>query len=115
MSRYLRQRLEELLASRDMTVLATCGPAGPQASLVSCELRQAHVRVYVPHGCDHLFNLETQPDLVLLGPNWRLHGRVAAGLAAPPPRVWQIAIDVEPLRLHILSEDGQDTTETIDP
>lgn len=116
MNKHLWQRVESLLAGYDQAVLATCGVAEPQVSVAHYQMQDTHLHVFVTHASDHLFNLETQPELVLLSPAWKLYGRGAVSpdnsLGLPQP--WQVIIRVQPLRLHILNADGSGYTETID-
>ncbi|MBZ0298716.1 MAG: pyridoxamine 5'-phosphate oxidase family protein [Anaerolineae bacterium] len=116
MNPHLQQQIEELLAQDETVTLATCGQAGPQISHVPYATHQSHLYLFVPYSSDHLFNLETQPELVLLSPGWKLSGqgdtKQDTSLAAP--YTWQAVITVHPRRLHILSEDGQSSIETID-
>ncbi len=116
MNKHLWQRVESLLTQYDQAVLATCGAAGPQASVVHYQMQASRLIVYVAHASDHLFNLETQPELVLLSPEWKLHGRGFViqenGLVSPPS--WQVIVRIQPLRLHILNADGSGYAETID-
>jgi len=114
MNTHLKQRIEELLNQYDAATLATCGPEGPQISRVPYQLHQFHLVLFLPHGSDHLFNLEDRPELVLLSPIWKLHGQIASEGDIAAPHEWQRVVYVEPSRLHILSKDGQRTIETID-
>ncbi len=114
MNKHLQERVEELLNRYAVATLATCGQAGPQISSVSYETRHLQLHLFIPHHSDHLFNLETQAELVVLSPTWRLHGWVVAASETTAPHKWQSVVCVQPNRLHILSEDGQSTVETID-
>ena len=116
MNQHLKQRMEELLTRNDGVTLATCAPAGPQLSSIPYQTRQFLVYLFVPHGSDHLFNLEIQPELVLLSPGWKLQGVGVIQQESPvaAPHAWQIVVRVVPVRLHILSQDGQFSIETID-
>jgi hypothetical protein len=116
MNAHLQQRIEALFHQHERVTLATCGAAGPQISLVTARANGLTLVLFVPHTSDHLFNLEQQPELVLLTPTWKLHGR---GVAAPehpiaPPHAWQTAVRVVPVRLHILNDDSQNSVETLD-
>jgi len=116
MNQHLQQRVADLLAQYDTVTLATCGPAGPQIGLVPYRVQQLDLYLFVPHGSDHLFNLESQPELAVLAPSWKLSGRgmTQNGKAIAPLHHWQTVIAVYPTRLHVLSEDGQSAIETID-
>ena len=117
MNKHLQQRVRELLTRYETASLATCGQAGPQIMSVPYRIQQLNLYLFVPHGSDHLFNLETQPELVLLSPEWELHGRgheVAPNGDIAPLHTWQVVVSVQPVRLHILTTDGSGYSETID-
>jgi len=114
MNKHLQERIEAILARYHTVTLATGGQAGPQISDVSYQAKHLRLYLFIPRSSDHLFNLETQPEVALLTPAWRLHGRMIATDNTVAPHDWQRAVLVEPIRLHILSEDGQNTLETID-
>ncbi len=109
MNTHLRQRIETLLNAHDSATLATCGSAGPQISIVTYTVQQLGLHLALPHGSDHLFNLETQPTLMLLTASWRLHGR---GYATGDTNHHQATVVVTGKHLHVLN--GQHTVETID-
>lgn len=111
MNAHLQQRVKTLLQSYHSATLATCGPAGPQISIVACTVEELHLHLSVSHSSDHLFNLETQPLLVLMTAGWRLHGQ---GHITEDTYRQKTLIVVTGTRLHILNEDGQHITETID-
>jgi hypothetical protein len=78
--------------------------------------------VLVPRASDHLFNIETQPEVVVIGENWNLKGQ--ARLAPPPdwpPELgrhpeakWSSVLVIHPTRLNLLARDTGSPTETID-
>jgi hypothetical protein len=103
-----------LLAQHEVLTLATCGPAGPQVSQVSCRWHDGALYLFVPHTTDHLFNLENHPALALLTPTWKLDGQGYVSDDIAPPFTWQVTIHVYPFRLHVLSGDGRSYLETID-
>lgn len=116
MNMHLRTQIDELLSRYQQVTLATCGPAGPQAGRVRSEIRNGHLVLKIDRTSDHLFNLEMQPDLTILTPDWELHGTghilsAGANMFLPP---WQTAIKVTPIRLHILDQDSLKRIETID-
>jgi hypothetical protein len=114
MDNHLRERIDRLFSQYSTVTLATCGAAGPQISRVSYRHQGLNLYLFVPHSADHLFNLETQPALVLLSPGWKLHGcgEIASEVAAP--LAWQMAVHIQPVCLHILSDNGDSSIETID-
>ncbi len=111
MNTHLRQRVNDLLHRYSSATLATCGPAGPQISIVTYTVEQLNLHLALSQGSDHLFNLETQPLLVLMTAGWRLHGQ---GHAASDTYHQRATIVVTATRLHILNDDGQHIVETID-
>ena len=116
MNKHLWQRVESLLRKSNQAVLATCGGTEPQASVVHYQTHDVLLYLFVAHTSDHLFNLELNPDLVLLAPQWELHGRgyVMRNGVTAPPQAWQVIVQVQPLRIHILNADGSGYAETID-
>ena len=111
MNKHLQLRVEALFNAHDTATLATCGPAGPQISIVTYSVKQLRLHLTLTHGSDHLFNLETEPSLVLMTAGWRLHGHRHA---ISDTNHQQATVIVIGTRLHILSDDGQNTIETID-
>jgi hypothetical protein len=116
MNRHFQQQICELLERYSSATLATAGPAGLQIGLVPYQLQHTQLYLLLAHGSDQLFNLEQQPDLVLLTEGWKLAGRgsILPDSAGIPAQPWQTVVRVEPLRLHLLREDGQSSCETID-
>ena len=107
MNAHLRQQVKDLLNRYSTATLATCGPAGSQISIVTYSVEQLQMHLTLTHGSDHLFNLETDPSLVLMTASWRLHGQ---GHTTGGTKT----VVVSGTRLHILSNDGQQSVETID-
>lgn len=114
MNRHLQQRIYDLLTRYDAATLATGGQAGPQISHVAYHVDGTRLHLLLPHNSDHLFNLETQPELVLLTPAWKLYGCGAPSDDIAPLHDWQTVVVVTPTRLHILGADGQSIIETLD-
>ena len=116
MNKHLEQRIREQFNQLDRALLATCGPAGPQISTVTFETQAQVLYLFLAHGSDHLFHLETDANVVLLTPNWKLHGRgtIVSGSASVVGQPWQVLVEVVPVRLHILGEDRQSVVETFD-
>ena len=108
MNTHLQHRVNDLMQQYNAVTLATCGPAGPQISIVAYTVRQLHLHLLIPHGSDHLFNLEAQSNLVMMTEGWRLHGR---GHITHDDHQ-QATIVVTGTRLHVLN--GQHSVETID-
>ncbi|MCC6804803.1 MAG: pyridoxamine 5'-phosphate oxidase family protein [Anaerolineae bacterium] len=116
MNKHLWQRVESLLARHEQATLATCAASEPEASIVTYRTHEDRLYVFVAHASNHLFNLETQPNLVLLTSEWELHGRgqVVEGKTIMPPQSWQAVVRVEPVRIHMLTADGTSYAEPID-
>lgn len=117
----LRDRAAQVLAQTDLCTLATTGPAGLQASIVRCAGRGITLYLLVPDTSDHLFNLESEPEVAVTTETWRLRGM--AEIVKDSPDVfsadqsqWHTVVKVTPVRLHILSAKGgtANHTETID-
>jgi hypothetical protein len=116
MNKHLQHRVEEHLTQYNLAILATCGAAGPQISSVTFHVQNLRLYLLLSDGSDHLFNLETQPELVMLAPTWKLNGRgtVVQDSTMVAGQPWQVVVQVEPVQLHILSKDGHSSAETID-
>jgi len=121
---YARQRAVEVLRASRTAVLATSGPAGVQASKVSCEGLDLTVYILVPRVSDHLFNLENDPRVTLLTSAWELKGKAQVILAdvsdlelnlvKEPGAEWCALVRVEPYQVHVRMETGWGNLETID-
>src|SRR5918912_3531761 len=73
----LSQLRAEALALIDATpdcILSTIGPAGVQASVVTCVVHAGCIYMLVPSTLDHLFNIEHELEVVLTGTSWQLRG-----------------------------------------
>src|SRR5262245_58738017 len=86
----LRAEALALIAATPHCTLSTTGPAGVQASVVACMVRDACVYLLVPSTADHLFNLEHTMEVVLTATLWQLRGvglvlGSAAGLRGAAP------------------------------
>jgi hypothetical protein len=116
----LRDRAAQILAETFFCTLATTGPAGLQASMVRCAGRGLTLYLLVPDTSDHLFNLETELEVVVTAENWRLRGTVdivqdSTELFSPDQSQWHTVVRVTPARLHILPGSGTaNYAETID-
>src|SRR5690242_17872420 len=74
----LRAEALALIATTSSCTLSTIGPAGVQASIVACVVREDCVYVLVPSTVDHLFNLEHELEVVLTCALWQLRGAALA-------------------------------------
>src|SRR5690349_7239336 len=126
----LNQLRTEALAFIDATpdcILSTTGPAGVQASAVTCVVHAGCIYMLVPSTIDQLFNLEHELEVVLTGTSWQLRGAAlaigeAAGLHGTAPDTIQararaactVLVEVFPLRMHLKAGGHQQYRETID-
>jgi hypothetical protein len=123
----LRAEALELIGVTPHCTLSTIGPAGVQASVVTCAVREDCVYVLVPSTVDHLFNLEHELEVVLTTPLWQLRGAALAlsasgGLQGAAPddisaqarAAGYTLVEVFPLRMHIEPVGRRRYRETID-
>jgi hypothetical protein len=123
----LRAEALALIAATPHCTLSTIGPAGVQASIVACVVRQDCVYVLVPSTVDHLFNLEHELEVVLTSALWQLRGAAlalteAGELQGTAPddisaSAWAggyTLVEVFPLRMHIEPAGQRQYRETID-
>jgi hypothetical protein len=123
MLEHLRRRVCAALAAEQEGLLATCGQADLQVSRLPCEGQDLKLYLLVPRASDHLFNLEHEPQVVVVTPAWELRGRARLVRAAEqPPELrlsrrgeaqWSALVEVSAERLHLYGS-GQRTAETID-
>jgi hypothetical protein len=116
MNKHLKERVEQQLNQYESVTLATCGGGRLEISKVAYQTLNLSLYLLIPHGSDHLFNLETQPEIVLLSPAWKLNGRgtLLHDHTLTTAHPWQTVVQVEPDQLHILGADGYSSVETID-
>ena len=123
----LRTEALALVAATPHCTLSTIGPAGVQASVVACVVREDCVYVLVPSTVDQLFNLEHEPEVVLTSPLWQLRGaalalREADGLQGTAPydisaqaqAAGYALVEVFPIRMHLEPDGLRRYRETID-
>jgi hypothetical protein len=117
----LRDRATQILAETHLCTLATTGPAGIQASMVHCAGRGTTLYLLIPDTSDHLFNLESEPEVAVTAETWHLRG--TADIVQDNPEVfsteqsqWHTVVRVSPVRLHILpaKHGSANYAETID-
>ena len=106
------QALNTLAAGSDCT-LSSSGPAGLQASLIPYRVADHKIYILIPITSDHLFNLETEPRVILTTPEWQLIG--AAAMIEPTPSLlalftlpetrWRQWVEITPQRVQL--EPGQ--------
>jgi hypothetical protein len=122
MLEHLRQRVIQTLAGARQVTLSTSGPAGLQASRLPCEASDIELYVLVPRTSDHLFNIESQPEVAVVNETWNLKGRACvverkvcpAALAQRPEADWSQVVQVRPTRLTLLCIETGIPAETID-
>lgn len=123
----LRHEALELIAATPQCALSTIGPAGVQASIVSCIVRADCIYVLLPSTADHLFNLEHYTEVVLTSTLWQLravaltlgaidglHGTAPHEISARARIEGQTLVEVFPLRMHIEPGRQRRYRETID-
>jgi len=123
----LRAEALALIAATPNCTLSTIGPAGVQASIVACVVRDDCVYVLVPSTVDHLFNLEHELEVVLTSTLWQLRGAAlalgdAAGRQGTAPDAIRARagdagytlVEVFPFRMHLEPAGRRRYRETID-
>jgi putative heme iron utilization protein len=123
----LRDEALALITDMPHCTLSTLGPAGIQASMVTCVVRDACVYILVPHTADHLFNLEYELEVVLTTARWQLRGAALAlgGVAGPrgtaprdliahANRAEAALLEIFPVRIHLEAVGQRQHRETID-
>ena len=126
----LTQLRAEALARINTTpgcTLSTIGPAGVQASVVTCVVHAGCVYMLVPSTLDHLFNIEYELEVVLTSATWQLRGAAlaiggSAGLHGTAPAAIQIhacavgatLVEVFPMVMHLEPAGRRRYRETID-
>ena len=123
----LRTEALALIAATPDCTLSTIGPAGVQASMVVCVVREDCVYVLVPSTVDHLFNLEHELEVVLTSALWQLRGAAlalteAGGLQGTAPydisaqarAAGYTLVEVFPIRMHLEPAGRRRYRETID-
>ena len=123
----LRTEALALIAATPHCTLSTIGPAGVQASIVACVVREDCVYVLVPSTVDHLFNLEHELEVVLTSALWQLRGAALAlteagrlqgtapyDISAQARAAGYTLVEVFPIRMHVEPAGRRRYRETID-
>jgi hypothetical protein len=123
----LRAEALALIAATTQCTLSTMGPAGVQAAVVECLVRDHGVYLLVPSTSDQLFNIEYHTEMVLTTRLWQLRGAAQVlakedgrQASAPHDLVWGAhgqgyrVVAVFPLRMHIEPGGHRRYAETID-
>ena len=105
-------------------ILASSGPAGVCASEVKYEARELELYLLVPQTSDHIFNLETDPDVTLLTGKLEIKGKAQIlpfvpegfdlGLLHEAEAGWCALVRVEPRQIQFRNPGGWGYLETID-
>lgn len=119
---YARQRAEQIMTFTRRVILITNGPAGVQASECACEICGLVIYLLVPRTSDHLFNLETEPGVILLAGRWMAKGKAVLVWSAPRDleimkttgAEWCQLVLLRPDEIQILRLDGWGSIESID-
>lgn len=123
----LRDEALAQIAAAPFCTLSTRGPAGVQASMVTCAVRDACIYILIPDTADHLFNLEYELEVVLTTARWQLRGAALAlgGIAGPrgtaprdliahAHRAGATLLEIFPARIHLEAGCQRQHRETID-
>lgn len=115
------------IAANPHCTLSTTGPAGLQASVVTCMVREECIYLLLPSTADHLFNLEHSIEVVLTTAAWQLrgaalvlnanagrHGTVPANLRTRAQSEGYQLVEIFPLRMHVEPASNRRYRETID-
>lgn len=118
------QHIGAALARERRATLATCGPAGLQAQVLTCAASGLRVYLLLPRTSDQLLNLESAPEAVVATAAWTVRGqaRVCAigecphglGLWDAPEAPWSVAVEVASRRVTIAHPEGWGASETVD-
>lgn len=127
MLKKLRAEALALIAATPHCTLSTTGPAGVQASVVTCLVREDCVYVLLPSTIDHLFNMEHELEVVLTSLLWQLrgaaltlgeagglHGTAPHTISAQAKNTGYTLVEVFPLRMHLEPGEHRRYRETID-
>jgi hypothetical protein len=89
--------------------------------MVHCIGRGTTLYILVPDTSDHLFNLESEPEVAVTAGTWHLRGMADivqdnADLFSVDQSQWHTVVRVTPARLHLLPAKGglANYAETID-
>jgi hypothetical protein len=120
---HLQRRAEDAVAGVDRVLLCTFGPAEIQAGEFECEALGLRLYLRVPRSSDHLFNLESHPEVVVSAKAWQMRGKARVSLPHEMPEnsalgdaeqsQWFALVLVRPDRLQLMDESGN-VEETID-
>lgn len=120
----LRQQISAALRGVDTATLATSGPGGLLADTYPCEAINLRLYLLLPRTSDHLVNLHSSEEALVVTETWRLHGkaRVIQQDECPEPlrlltaadAKWRVVVEIQPDRIELDPIDGWGYRETID-
>ncbi len=123
----LRTEALALIAATPHCILSTIGPAGVQASAITCVVEAGCVYMLVPSTIDHLFNIEHELEVVLTSTAWQLrgaalaigealgrHGAASDAIQARARAAGATLVEVFPLRMHLEPTGRRRYRETVD-
>ena len=121
---HLHQRAADVLASANTVTLVTYGPADLQANSFPCEVLDLRLYLLVPRISDLLFNIESNPAVVVTSEAWQLRGSARILVDERRPATlsllhsagagWCEVVEVTPSRLQITQPNERGHQETID-
>jgi hypothetical protein len=124
MLKLLRNRVTKALAAEQAATLSTNGPGGIQAGFFPCQAEDLTLYLLIPVSSDVLYNLESEPAVVVTTAGWQLEGlgHVLPLTQAPPaielarspraPGCMLVAVTCQ--RMHFNWSEGWGYRETID-
>jgi hypothetical protein len=120
----LRNRVKKALLAESAATLSTSGRGGIQAGFFPCQADGSTLYLLVPASSDVLYNLESDPVVVVTTPCWQMEGQGAIfPLAQAPPAIRLarsprapgcVLVAVACQRLHLNWSEGWGYRETID-
>jgi hypothetical protein len=120
----LRNRVKSALSAEIAATLSTNGPGGIQAGFFPCQADNLTLYLLVPASSDVLYNLETEPAVVVTTPGWQMEGQSHVLPLSETPPVIQLdrsprapgclLVAVTCQRMHFNWSEGWGYRETID-
>jgi hypothetical protein len=120
----LRSRVKSALTAESAVTLSTNGPGGIQAGFFPCQADDLTLYLLVPTSSDVLYNLESEPAVVVTTSGWQMEGQGKALPLTGAPPVIQLAslprapgcmlVAVTCQRIHFNWSEGWGYRETID-
>jgi hypothetical protein len=121
---YARHRVMEMLKIACQVIFVTSGPAGLRAGEYPCQAVGLELYLLLPATCDHLFNLETNPKVILMSAAWELQGEAHVILQdatatrlelsqRPEAKLCRL-VRIDPIQMQVRRQAGWGSLETID-